>query len=169
MGQRAAKWTSGGELQTIVFNGKDCRVVYQNRASRVFFHNRSSVGVRAIGIRAGDWSIEAMRDRVWRGESFSIIDKTIPLRRRPIIVNWSFAPIYDRRDRVTGFISEGFSWLPADESDIIGRLAAWLESAPPSDGRSTVSFPLASSPESLADSRKQLARSLRLALPPARS
>ena len=65
-------------MKTIVFTGKDCRVVYQNPASRVF-HNRSSVGVRAIGIRAGEWSIEAMRDRVWRGELFSIIDKTIPL------------------------------------------------------------------------------------------
>ena len=158
----------GAELQTIVFNGKDCRVVYQNRASRIFFHNRSSVGMRAIGIRAGDWSIEAMRDRVWRGESFSIIDRTIPLWGRPIIVTWSYAPIYDRRDRVTGFISEGFSRLPA-ESDIIAGLAAWLESAPPSDGLSTASFPLASSPESLADSRKQLARSLRLILQPARS
>jgi hypothetical protein len=160
---------AGGELQTIVFNGKDCRVVYQNRASRVFFHNRSSVGVRAIGIRAGDWSIEAMRDRVWRGESFSMIEKTIPLRRRPIIVNWSFAPIYDRRDRVTGFILEGFSRLPGEESDIISCLAAWLESAPPSDGLSTASFPLASSPESQAASRKQLAQSLRLILQPARS
>jgi hypothetical protein len=78
----------GGELQTIVFNGKDCRVVYQNRASRVF-HKRCDVGVRAIGVKAGDWSIEAMRDRVWRGESFSIIDKTIPLWGRPIIVTWS--------------------------------------------------------------------------------
>ena len=158
----------GGGLQSIVFNGKDCRVVYQNRASRVF-HKRCDVGVRAIGIKAGDWSIEAMRDRVWRGESFSIIDRTIPLWGRPIIVNWSYAPIYDRRDRVTGFISEGFSRLSADESDIIARLAAWLESAPPSDGLSTASFPLASSPESLADSRKQLARSLRLILQPARS
>jgi hypothetical protein len=158
---------TGGDLQTIVFNGKDCRVVYQNRASRVF-HNRSSIGVRAIGIKAGDWSIEAMRDRVWRGESFSIIDKTIPLWGRPIIVNWSYAPIYDRRDRVTGFISEGFSRLHSEESDIIARLAAWLESAPPSDGLSTASFPLASSPESLADSRKQLARSLRSVLQPAR-
>jgi hypothetical protein len=158
----------GEGLQTIVFNGKGCRVVYQNRASRVFFHNRSSVGVRAIGIKAGDWSIEAMRDRVWRGESFSIIDKTIPLWRRPIIVNWSYAPIYDRRDRVTGFISEGFSRLSSEEPDIIGCLAAWLESAPPSDGLSTASFPLASSPQSLADSRKQLARSLRLILQPAR-
>jgi hypothetical protein len=92
-GTTSGEMDLGGELQTIVFNGKDCRVVYQNRASRVFFHNRSSVGVRAIGIKAGDWSIEAMRDRVWRGESFSLIDKTIPLRRRPIIVNWSFAPI----------------------------------------------------------------------------
>jgi hypothetical protein len=109
-----------------------------------------------------------MRDRVWRGESFSVIDKTIPLWGRPIIVNWSYAPIYDRRDRVTGFISEGFSRLPAEESDIIACLAVWLESAPPSDGLSTASFPLASSPESQADSRKQLARSLRLILQPTR-
>jgi hypothetical protein len=157
----------GGGLQSIVFNGKDCRVVYQNRPSRVF-HNRSSVGVRAIGVKAGDWSIGAMRDRVWRGESFSIIDKTIPLWGRPIIVTWSCAPIYDRRDRVTGFISEGFSRLPTEESDVIAGLAAWLESAPPSDGLSTASFPPASSPESLVDSRKQLARSLRLILQPAR-
>jgi hypothetical protein len=156
----------GGELQTVVFNGKDCRVTYQNRASRVF-HGRSDIGNRMVRLRAGDWSIEAMRDRVWRGESFSIIDKTIPLWGRPIIVNWSYAPIYDRRDRVTGFISEGFSRLPA-ESDIIAGLAAWLESAPPNDGLSTAWFPLASSPESLADSRKQLARSLRLILLPAR-
>ena len=158
---------TGGELQTVVFTGRDCRVTYQNRASRVF-HGRSDIGNRMVQLRAGDWSIEAMRDRVWRSESFSIIDKTIPLWGRPIIVNWSYAPIYDRRDRVTGFISEGFSRLSADESDIIARLAAWLESAPPSDGLSTASFPLASSPESLADSRKQLARSLRLILQPAR-
>ena len=156
-----------GGLQTIVFNGKDCRVVYQNRASRVF-HKRCDVGNRVIRLRAGDWSIEAMRDRVRRGESFSIIDKTIALWGRPIIVNWSYAPIYDRRDRVTGFISEGFSRLPTEESDVIGGLAAWLESAPPSDGLSTAWFPLGSSPESLADSRKQLARSLRLILQPAR-
>ena len=156
----------GGGLQTVVFTGKDCRVTYQNRASRVF-HGRSDIGNRMVRLRAGNWSIEAMRDRVWRGESFSIIDKTIPLWGRPIIVNWSYAPIYDRRDRVTGFISEGFSRLSADESDIIARLAAWLESAPPSDGLSTASFPLVSSPESQADSRKQLARSLRLILQPA--
>ena len=112
MGQRAAKWTSAGNCKPLFLMVKIVEFVYQNRASRVF-HNRSSVGVRAIGIRAGDWSIEAMRDRVWRGESFSIIDKTIPLWGRPIIVNWSYAPIYDRRDRVTGFISEGFSRLPA--------------------------------------------------------
>ena len=157
----------GGGLQTIVFNGKDCRVVYQNRASRVF-HKRCDVGNRVVRLRAGDWSIEAIRDRVWRGESFSIIDKTIPLWGRPIIVNWSYASIYDRRDRVTGFISEGFSRLPAEEPDVIAGLAAWLESAPPSDGLSTASFPLAPSPESQADSRKQLARSLRLILQPTR-
>jgi hypothetical protein len=158
----------GGGLQTIVFNGKDCRVVYQNSASRAF-HGRCDVGRKTISLTAGDWSIEAMRDRVWRGESFCIIDKTIPLRGRPIIVNWSYAPIYDRRDRVTGFISEGFSRLPAEAPDIIAGLAAWLESAPPNDGLSTASFPLASSPESLAGSRKQLARSLRSILQPARS
>jgi hypothetical protein len=157
----------GGGLQTIVFNGKDCRSVYQNRASRVF-HKRCDVGNRLVRLRAGDWSLEAMRDRVWRGESFSIVDKTIPLWGRPIIISWSYAPIYDRRDRVTGFISEGFSRLPTEESDVIGGLAGWLESAPPSDGLSTAWFPLASSPESLADSRKQLARSLRLILQPAR-
>ena len=157
----------GGELQTIVFDGKDCRVVYQNRASRLF-HKRCDVGNRMVRLKAGDWSLEAMRDRVWRGELFSIIDKMIPLWGRPIIINWSYAPIYDRRDRVTGFISEGFSRLPAEEFDIIARLAAWLESAPPSDGLSAASFPPASSPESQADSRKQLARSLRLILQPAR-
>ena len=50
----------GGDLQTIVFNSKDCQVVYQNRASRVF-HKRCDVGNRMVRLRAGDWSIEAMR------------------------------------------------------------------------------------------------------------
>lgn len=151
-----------GELQTVVFNGKDCKVVYQNRASRVF-HKKSFVGVRGIFERAGDWSIEAMRDRVWRGESFSILEKTIPLWGRPIVINWSYAPIYDRRGRVSGFISEGFSRLPA-EVRIISQLAAWLESLPPVDGLSVASSLPVSSLESLADSRLQLAGSLRQVL-----
>lgn len=151
-----------GELQTVVFNGKDCKVVFQNRASRVF-HKRSFVGARGILERAGDWSIEAMRDRVWRGESFSILEKTIPLWGRPIIVNWSYAPIYDRRDRVAGFISEGFSRLPA-EVRIISRLADWLESAPLDDAQSFASLLPVSSPQSQADSRRRLAESLRQGL-----
>jgi hypothetical protein len=136
MGQ---KWDNEGEMG--IGNCKPLFLIVKVVESST----KTAQAERAIGIRAGDWSIEAMRDRVWRGESFSIIEKTIPLWGRPIIVNWSYAPIYDRRQRVIGFISEGFSRLPADESDIIDRLAAWLESAPPSDGRSTASFPLASS------------------------
>lgn len=154
-----------GELQTVVFNGKDCRMVYQNRASRSF-HNCCDVGRRMVGLVAGDWSIEAMRDRIWRGESFSILEKSIQLRGRQIIVNWSYAPIYNRRNRVVGFISEGFSRLSSPGDITASALADWLESSPLDGALSCESFPPPTSLESLADSRAQLARSLRQALTP---
>jgi hypothetical protein len=100
-----------------------------------------------------------------RGESFSIRGMTIPLRGRPIVINWSYAPIYDWRDRVTGFISEGFSRLPAEDS-IVARLVDWLESSQPDDALPSGLPPPPTSPENLAESRRQLARSLRLTLSP---
>jgi hypothetical protein len=53
----------GGELQTVVFTGKDCRVTYQNRASRVF-HGRSDIGNRTVRLRAGDWDRSDARPSV---------------------------------------------------------------------------------------------------------
>lgn len=147
-----------GGLQAIVFNGKDCRIVFQNMGSRLF-HKKCLVGERSIGMRSGDWSMEAMRDRIWRGESFSLVEKPLFLRGREIIVNKTYSPIYDRRNRVTGFLSEGFS---RDASKpILEEVAIWLESVRLDDARSAESFPPLTSLEILADARKQLAESLR--------
>ena len=39
----------GGELQTIVFNGKDCRVVYQNRCVKVFAKEHLEISAIFLG------------------------------------------------------------------------------------------------------------------------
>lgn len=152
-----------GELQTIVLNGKDCRVVFQNTASRTF-HKRCLVGQKLIGLRAGDWSQEAVRDRVWRGESFSIFEKTLEIWDRVITISRRYSPIYDRRERVAGLISEGFSRLSPD-SITAHDLADWLESVQRDDVLSNESFPPATSLDNLAASRRLLAQSLRQGQP----
>lgn len=152
-----------GGLQTVVLNGRDCRIVFQNRASRIF-HKECLVGERTIGMKSGDWSMEAMRDRIWRGETVSLVERPLFLRGREVIINKSYKPIYDRRNRVTGFLSEGF--IREAGTSILVDVATWLESVGLDDARSSESFPPLITPQILADARKQLAGSLRRALAP---
>jgi hypothetical protein len=150
----------------MVFNGRECTVVYQNLASREF-HQRNVVGERAIRRKSGDWSLEDVRDRVWRGESF-VIKTGICLYGRQMLVDWSYEPIRDAKDRVVGFLSEGIARHFTDPQ-LVADLATWLESGPliveqPSG------LPLPQTClESLSDSRRQLARSLRQSLSPVRA
>lgn len=146
----------------VVCNGRNCRVVYQNQASRNF-SRRNMVGKQIIGLESGEWSIEAVRDRIWRGESFAITGG-ICLYGREMLIAWAYEPIRDARDRIVGFVSEGFERL--NENQAIADLATWLECGSLTVEQSSSLFLLPSYRESLADSRRQLAQSLRRSLPP---
>ena len=155
--------TAGG-LQRVVFKGKDCQIVFQNSSSRLF-HRKCLVGERSIYIRSGDWSVEAIRDRVWRGETVSFFETPLFVRERDVVLNWSYAPVYDKRNRVTGFIGQGFTRLAAMTPTLVD-LATWLESVASSDAPASEQSPLGTCSDSQSDSRRRLAELFRRSLQP---
>lgn len=150
-------------LQSVIFHGRDCRIVFQNEAN-LRFYGQTFVGSRAVGLRSGDWSLEEVRDAVYCGRSVSIANKELHIRDRDIVASWTYDPIYDAKGRVTGINAYGLS-LPAGGPTLL-ELAAWLESMPPSAGLKAGSFPLPTCQGMLVDSRLRLAESIRLAHPP---
>ena len=153
-----------GLLETLVFHGNCCKLVFQNEASHDL-HKLSMVGARFItrSYTLGSGEVVKMvgiRDRVFAGQTVTLYKTRVREHGVDYLLSTIVSPIRDRRGLIVGMQSDGCaveSGAPPPEIN----LAEWLESLPPTAAQLDGSFRPASTPDSLVDLRVQLAQSLR--------
>lgn len=156
-------------LETLVFTGPCCRLVFQNQAS-ISLHQQSMVGQRFISrsytLPSGQIvTMRDIRDQVFAGKIVNLYRTKVREHGVDYLLSTVLTPILDRRGRVIGMQSDGYA-VEADEPSPIPTLAAWIESLQPACVQSSGPFQPLLDLDTLVNLRLQLAQSLRQIVPP---